>query len=184
MKKPDWLSNKQYDLNVLFNKLTYNPVKKKSSGVLLLKHINAVCNDILDMKLSDRQLRMVMKHMDKNGDGVVDDEDFWRAMLVGPSTEFAIEEADREAGIKKVWDTMDIDKDGKIGIADLETVNEKFGDMFYAANRHEVTSILQSAHDSTYGHTDKYPDIKDMAISQELFRKIALGKNRRSSTIS
>ena len=48
------------------------------SSVLTVPNISSAWNKLkLNLNLSDRQIRDVMKVMDKNNDGVVDEEDFW-----------------------------------------------------------------------------------------------------------
>jgi hypothetical protein len=107
--------------------------------VLLVKHMRPIF-EFMGMSLSDVEIRAVMAHLDLDGNKIVDEEDFWHAMLIGCDSK-----VEPGPSFDTPFDMFDHDGDGVVGQADYEKSNELLGKIFCAGNRAEWNQVLNAA---------------------------------------
>ena len=86
---------------------------------LTIHHIRPIFS-FLDMELDDEHLQLVLKSIDRNGDGKVDWLDFYGFLLAPPDSKDV-----HTYNSKVPFNMFDQDKDGFIGLMDLEQASKR-----------------------------------------------------------
>lgn len=107
----------------------------------------------LGFEMTEEQINQMIADVDKDGSGAIDRDEFEYMMTA------KIGERDSKQELKKAFEIIDQDKNGKISFADIKKIAKELGEHFTDAEIHEMVEEADC-------------DDRDGEVSSEEFMKM------------